>query len=286
MSVLPVSACVMCLAVTGTMVAWLTTERIVVLCIPLATVAAIVAVDALDRAGARKRKAAATARPAPQWAIALLVDADEESGIVRPIVQAFGPPLPSDITVLLAVSDEDSAVQMTSERHFVDPQTATDLVMGTLTLPDGVAMEEAAGWDWAVIVVHERREMARRCGPVSASDLVGDEGELRAPDLEAVPEVPESPPSVPDPVRHLRLTTGLAGTACGLAIGGYLLTTLTPWLWFAAGPLFVVTGFVIVAAALVLYTSCPLCGRSTTVVGRTGAQRCDTCGDQFTFTSV
>ena len=287
MSDLLLSAWATCLAVTGAMAAWLTSDRIVVLCIPLATLAAIVAMNTLDKAAARRSKAAAlAAQPAPTWAISLLVDADEKSSIVRPIVQAFGPPLPSDITVYLAVSDEDGVAQMASERHFVDPQTETELVMGTLTLPDGVSMEKAARWEWAVIVVHERGELARRGGPVSASGLVNDEGELQAPDLEPLPDVPEPSPTAPDPVRRLRLTTGLAGAACGVAIGGYLLTTLTAWLWFAAGPLFVVAGFLLVAAALVLYTTCPLCGLPTTVLGRTGAQRCSVCGETFRLTPV
>jgi hypothetical protein len=287
MTGLLISACATGLAVTGTMPAWLTTDRIVVLCMPLATLAAIVVLNTLDKAGARKRKAAASAaRPTPQWGIALLVDANEESGIIRPIVQAFGPALPSEITITVVVRDEDGVAEMSSERRFIDPQTTTDLVMGTLTLPDDVSMEKAAGWDWVVSVVHEGREIADRRGPVSASGLVNDEGELRTPDLEPLPDVPEPPPQMPDPVRHPGLTTGLAGAAIVLAIGGYLLTTLTPWLWLAAGPLFVVAGFLLVAAALMLYTTCPLCGCTTSVVGRTGLQRCDSCNGQFTSTSV
>lgn len=79
-------------------------------------------------------------------------------------------------------------------------------------------------------------------------------------------------------------TIGFLCAADGIAIGGYLLTTLSAWLWFAAVPLLVLAAIVLVAAALVLYAPCPLCGRLTSVAGRTGAQRCDACGGAFTLT--
>ena len=287
MNGLLIAALATCAALTGALPAWLTTDPIVVLCIPLATCAAIVAMSALDKAAARRRKAAAlAARPAPEWAISLLVDADEKSAVMRPIVQAFGPQLPSAITVSLTVADELGISRMTTEREFLDPQTKSDFVLGTLTLPDGVPIAAAALWDWAVVVRDEGRAIARRRGPLSASGLVNDEGELQAPDMEPVPDDAPPPAPAPIPVRHLRLTIGLAGVACGVTIGGYLLTTLTPWLWFAAVPLFAVASVLLVAAAWLLYAPCPLCGRPTTVMGRSGAQRCDACSGQFTLTPL
>ena len=274
-----------CPALLGTLPAWLTTERIVMLCVPFATCAAIVVLNTLDKAAAGRREAAAlAARPAREWAVSLLVDADEKSGVLRPVVQAFGPPLPSEITVSLAVADEFGTSRMTTERQFVDPQTQTDFVLGTLTLPDGAPIETAVLWDWVVVVLDEGRAIAHRRGPLSASGLVNDEGELQAPDMEPVPDDVTPPARAPVPVRHLRPTLGLAGAACGVTIGGYLLTTLTPWLWFVAVPLFAVASLSFVAATWLLYAPCPLCGRPTTVMGRSGAQRCDACGGQFTLT--
>ncbi len=239
-----------------------------------------------DKRAARRAKAAAlAAQPAPQWAISLLVDADEKSGILRPIVQLLGPQLPSDITVDLHVGDERGDVRLTTERRFSDPATRTDLVLGTLAVPDGVSVAEAALCDWTVVVSHDGHEIARRRGPLAAAPRLNDEAELQAPDLEPEPDVEPPPPATPDPVRHLRWTIGLSCSVCGCAIGGYLLTTLSAWLWFVAVPLFLLAAILLVAAALVLHTPCPLCGRLTTVVGRTGAQRCDACA-RFTLTPV
>ena len=93
----------------------------------------------------------------------------------------------------------------------------------------------------------------------------------------------EPPAALPDTVRHLGLTIGLSASACGCAIGGYLLTTLSAWLWFAAVPLLLLAVILLVAAALLLHVTCPLCARPTTVVGRTGKQLCDACQGEFTL---
>ena len=272
-------------AIAAALPAWLTTERLVVVAIPLATFAVVVAFDAFDKRAARRVKAAAlAAQPAPKWAIALLVDADETSGTLRPIVQVFCPLLPSDIVVDLRVGDEHGDVRLTTERRFLDPETKTNLVLGTLTLPGGVPIAKAALWDWTVVLSNDGHEIARRCGPLSASGLVNDEGELQAPDLEPLPEDVEPPTVTPAPVRRFRWTIGFLCAADGIAIGGYLLTTLAAWLWLAAVPLFLLAGFLLVAAGILLYTTCPLCGRPTTVVGRTRAQKCDACSRGFALT--
>jgi hypothetical protein len=274
-----------CAAIVAGLPTWLTTERLVVVVIPLATLALVLVFDALDKRAARRMKAAAlAAQPAPKWAIALLVDADEKSGILRPSVQVFGPRLASDILVDLRVGDEHGEVRLTTERRFSAPATKNDLVLGTLTLPDGVPAAQAALWDWTVVLSNDGHEIARRCGPLTASGLVNDEGELQAPDLEPVPEEVELPGLTPDPVRRLRWTIGFLCATDGIAIGGYLLTTLTAWLWFAAVPLFLLAGLLLVAAGILLHAACPICGRTTTVVRRTGTQRCDACRGDFTLT--
>jgi hypothetical protein len=273
-----------CAAIAAALPAWLTAERLVVLAIPLATFVLVVVMNELDKRAARRVMAAVRAAPAPKWAIALLVDADERSGILRPSVQVLGPQLSSDIIVDLRVGDEHGDVRLTTERRFSEPATESDLVLGTLTLPDCVPVAQAALWDWTVVLSNDGHEIGRRCGPLSASGLVNDEGELQAPDLEPVPAVVEPPTVTPAPVRRFRWTIGFLSASDGIAIGGYLLTTLAAWLWIAAVPLFLLAGLLLVAAGLLLRATCPLCGRPTTVIGRTRTQRCDACGGDFTLT--
>jgi hypothetical protein len=264
---------------------WLNSERIIVLAIPLAAFAVVVVVDALEkRAAGRMKDIALASQPAPKWAVALLVDADETSSTLRPMVQLLGPQLPSDITVYLRVGDKRGGVCLITERRFLDPETKTDLLLAMIVVPDGVSVAKVAFCDWTVVVSHGGHEMARRCGPLAAAPHLNEEGELQAPDLESVPDETKPPPATPSPVRSRRWTTGLSCAVSSIAIGGYLLTTLSAWLWLAAVPLFVLAGILLVAAALVLCTSCPICGRATTVIGRTGAQRCDACGGAFTLT--
>ncbi len=280
-----ISVSARCAAIAVALPAWLTTERLVVLAIPLATLAALLVMDALDRRGARRAKAAAlAAQPGPRWAIALLVDADEPSGTLRPIVQVFGPRLASEILAELRVGDEHGEVRLTTARRFSEPVTKTDLVLGTLTLPDGAPVAEAALWDWTVVLSSGGHEIARRCGPLTACGLVNEEGELQAPDLEPMPEEAEPPSMPPAPARRLRWTIGFLCAADGIAIGGYLLSTLAAWLWLAAVPLFLLAGLLLVTAGLLLQATCPLCGRPTTVVWRTGTQACDACRGSFTLT--
>jgi hypothetical protein len=284
MDSVPISVFARFAAITAALPAWLTTERLVILAIPLATLAVVVAYDVLDRRAARRVWAAAcAAQPAPQWAIALLVDADEQSGILRPSVQVFGPRLSSDILVDLRVGDERGDVHLTTERRFSQPVTKTDLVLGTLTLPGGTPVAAAALWDWTVVLSNDGHEIARRCGPLSAAGLVNDEGELQAPDLEPVPQNLEPPTTTPAAVRRFRWTIGFLCATDGIAIGAYLLTTLAAWWWLAAAPLFLLAGLLLVVAGILLHTTCPLCGRPTTAAGRTGPQRCDACGGAFTL---
>jgi hypothetical protein len=275
------------LAIGVTAPAWLSADRLVVLCIPLATAVSVVLLDRWDKAAVRRAKAAAiAARPDPEWAISLLVDADEKSGILRPVVQLLGPQLPGDITVDLRVCDTSGEVSLTTERCFSEPATRTDLVLGTLAVPSGISVEKVALCDWSVVVSHNGSQIARRCGPLTGASHDNDEAELRAPDLELAPDEVEPPAPPPEPVRSLRWTIALSCAAGGIAIGGYSLTTLSAWLWFAGAPLIVVAGILAVAAALLFHTVCPLCGGSTTIVGRTGAQHCDSCHQAFTLAPV
>ena len=274
-----------CAAIAAAMPPWLTTDRLVVLAILLATFAVVLICDASDTRTARRSKAVArAAQPAARWAIALLVDADEASGTLRPVVQLLGPQLPCEITVDLQVGDGCGDVRLTTQRYFSEPATRTDLMLGTLALPAGVAVARAALYNWTVIVAGDGDEIARRCGPLAAAACLNEEGELQAPDLEPVPEVVRPPTVTPDPVRRLRWTIVFLCATDVIAIGGYLLTTLSAWLWFAAVPLFLVAGFLLITAAILLFASCPLCGRPTTVIARVGAQRCDACGGDFTLT--
>ncbi len=279
-----ISVLAWCATIAVALPPWLTTGRLVVLAIPLATVGAILVLDVLDNRAVRRAKAAAlAARPNPAWAISLLVDADESSGILRPVVQLLGPRLPHDITVDLCVGDSSGVIGLASERCFTEPARKTDLMLGTLAVPEGVSIETAALCDWTVVVSHAGREIARRCGPLTGAGQSNDEAELLAPDLEAAPDEAEPPPPAPDPVRSLRWTIGLSCAASGIAIGGYLLTTLSVWLWIASVPLILLAVILVVAAALVYHTVCPQCGGPTTIVGRTGVQRCDSCHQGFTL---
>jgi hypothetical protein len=272
-------------AIAAALPAWLTTERLVALAILFATFAVALVFDAFDRRAARRVKAAAlAAQPEPKWAIGLLVDADEESGVLRPSVQVLGPKLPPDALVALRVGDEHGDVRLATQRRFLEPSTKTGLMLGTLALPDGTPVATAALWDWTVVLSDDGHELARRRGPLSAAGLVNDEGELRAPDLEPVPAVVEPPTVTPAPVRRFRWTIGFLCATDGLAIGGYLLTTLASWMWIVAVPLFLLAGLLLVAAGLLLQATCPRCARPTTVIGRSGTQRCDACGGDFTLT--
>ncbi len=277
------------------MPSWLDADLLVVLAIPLATAVFLFLRDAVDRRRARRAGSAARAArsqppPDPQWAIALLVDVDEQSGMLRPIVQLLGPPLPADITIDLCVADESGCLRLDSARRFGFPAAWTDLVLGTLTLPDTVPMARAALCDWTVVVGHDGREIARRGGPLAAAPCLNEEGELQAPDLEQAPDrdpepdVRESPPATPDPVRNWPLTLSFSGACCGIAIGAYLLTMLTAWLWLIAAPVILMVALVLWACALLVYLDCPLCGRLTSVDGRTGRQVCDSCKRSFTLT--
>ncbi len=263
---------------------WLTTQRLVLLGIPLVVAVAVVLMDLWDRRTERRARAAAQATlPKPHWAVSLLVDADEESGTLRPIVQLLGPPLPADVTVAidLHVTDESGDVDLTSERRFSGPARRTDLVLGTLSAPAGVSVERVALCDWTVTVTNDGREIARRRGPLAAAGRLNDEGELQAPDLEPVLDENEPPTLRSGPVRSLRWTFGLACSAAGITASAYLLTTLTAWLWIAAVPLYLLAFILVVAAGFMLHTTCPSCGRYTTVMGRTGSQKCDLCGSSF-----
>jgi hypothetical protein len=268
----------------ATAAACLVSDRFVVLVIPLAAVAVVLLVNQGDKCVARRMEARnRAAQPAPKWAIALLVDADEESRILRPIVQLLGPQLPNEVTVTLRVCDQRGDVRLTTERRFSEPGTRSDLVLGTLAVPDGLLMAEIVRCDWAVMVSHNGHEIARRSGPLTAAACLNDEAELRAPDLEPEPKVVEPPPATPGPARNWRVTIALTSVSIGCATGGYLLTTLSAWLCFAAVPLIWLAGMMLVAASLALNAPCPRCGRLTTVAGRTGAQRCDACRAQFTL---
>ena len=273
---------------------WLDADLLAVLAVPLATAAFLFVMDAVDKRRARRATSAARAaqlqqRPDQQWAIALLVDVDEQSGMLRPTVQLLGPQLPADVTIELLVADESGDLRLTGARRFSSPAAWTDLVLGTLTLPDSVCMATAALCDWSVVVGHNGREIARRGGPLAAAPCLNEEGELQAPDLERAPDrepkpdAAELPRATAAPVRSWRLTIGLAGAFSGIVIGAYLLTMLTVWLWLIAAPIISIAAPVLWLCALTFYLDCPLCGRPTSVDGRTGRQVCDSCKRSFTL---
>jgi hypothetical protein len=262
--------------------AWLTTQRLVLLGIPLVVAAAVVLLDLCDRRAERRARAAAQRTlPKPHWAVSLLVDADEGSGTLRPIVQLAGPPVPADVTVHLHVTGANGDVDLAGERRFSGAARRTDLVLGTLSAPAGVSVERVALCDWTVTVTDDGREIARRRGPLAAAGRLNDEGELQAPDLEPVPDENGPPTLRPSPVRSLRRTLGLAGSAAGISAGAYLLTTFSAWLWILATPAYLLAFVLVVAAGCLLHTTCPSCGGYTTVMGRTGSQQCDLCGTAF-----
>src|SRR5665648_1278598 len=89
MNGLLISALATCAALTGALPAWLTTDRIVVLCIPLATCAAIVAMSALDKAAAFRLRAAALSS-ALMATIAAHVARGMQSTTIRSVVSQAG----------------------------------------------------------------------------------------------------------------------------------------------------------------------------------------------------
>jgi hypothetical protein len=259
-------------------------EYLLSICIVPALVAAILLLDQLDRRAARRLKAK---MGAPQrvgdWSISLLMDADEAAGVLCPTVQLQGPELTSAITVDLRSEREGGSPSLTTSRWFNKPAVGTDLVLGMIAVPVGVSVASAVQRTWTVVVGQDGRQIARRSTRLAAAECLNDEAEIQAPDLEPAPGPAVRPHATLVAVRHLRWTIGFTLAACSCAVGGYLLIMLSPWCWFAAVPLFLMAGTLLMPAALVRFTSCPQCRQTTSVVGRTGTHRCDSCGRQFSL---
>ena len=131
----------------------------------------------------------------PRWTLSLLVDADEESGLLRPSLRIGGPRTPICATVHLEVFDQRGDARLTTVRRFALPEAEMDLALGILALPEGVSADDAAGWDWDVMLREGDEELVRRRGPLAGAGDLNGEAELEAPDLEpAAPAV--SPPDL------------------------------------------------------------------------------------------
>jgi hypothetical protein len=143
--------------------------------------------------------------PTP-WTLSLLVDADEQSGVLRLSLRIGGPRTPICATVHLEVFDERGESRLSTVRRFVRPEPQMDLNLGALTLPNRVSADEAACWDWDVVLHEGDEELVRRRGPLAGAGDLNGEAELGAPDL-----VP-APPTVSPP----DLATLLALLAAGV----------------------------------------------------------------------
>jgi WD40 repeat protein len=99
------------------------------------------------------------------------------------------------------------------------------------------------------------------------------------------PEVRPAPRAPAANVRRPGLTAVLlciAASACG--VGGYLLTTLSGWLWLIAVPLFLIALLLLVSALFARSVTCPHCFRRTTVIfARTGDRTCTSCQRKLTW---
>ena len=89
-------------------------------------------------------------------------------------------------------------------------------------------------------------------------------------------------PAPDKPVRKPALTVVLLCIAAACAGGGYLLTTLSGWLWLAAVPLFGISLVVIMYALLTRFVTCPHCFERVIVMSRSGIHICVSCERRFT----
>jgi hypothetical protein len=154
---------------------------------PVPVVAPVAAPQPSPSPEAPAEQPAAPPDEPPPWSLALLVDADEQSGVLRPTLRIGGPRTPLSATVLLEVLDKRGAPRLTMVRRFARPEAKMDLTLGTLALPDRISADEAAGWDWSLVVHEGGEELARRRGPLASAGDLNGEAELEAPDLAPAP---------------------------------------------------------------------------------------------------
>ncbi|MBN1320569.1 MAG: hypothetical protein JXA87_07000 [Thermoleophilia bacterium] len=254
------------------------------------TLAGVLALSQWDKRVARRVQARSAAmqpasEPPQEWRVSLLVDANEDCGILRPIIQLVGPPLPSLVTVDLSVGKRSALPYLSTRRRFMDPTTSSDLVLGTLRVPEGLSVAKVAREHWTVTVSQESQEIAHHRGPLIPTPSLNAEAELCAPDLE-----PESrggyrlvrlPRTHEAPVRHLGNTIRLTVFACFLIVAGALTVMQLNWLCLPGAVVIGLGGVFALGASRSLYVDCPLCGQETVVMGRTAAQRCEACNGRF-----
>ena len=85
------------------------------------------------------------------------------------------------------------------------------------------------------------------------------------------------------PIRRRGWTVWLLTGGVWCILGGYFLTTVSAWYWLAAGPLFVVALGLMLAAAFMRQTRCPLCGKRSVVYDSHGSTTCGSCKGTYGF---
>jgi hypothetical protein len=166
-------------------------------------------------------------------------------------------------------------------RCFANPTAGTDLVLGSIYVPDGASFARATHGTWTVAVSHEGREIARRRSRLIAAASLNAEAELEAPDLEVEQELIRLPRTRLTPVRHLGETLALGLAACVFVAVGDLAAMASLWLLPPALVLIGVGGAFGYAASLKLFVPCPVCGNVTGVFGRRARQQCEICEHPF-----
>jgi hypothetical protein len=114
------------------------------------------------------------------------------------------------------------------------------------------------------------------------SDGAGEAAEAAAQPIAGDAVTKFTLPAPDKPVRKPALTVGLLCIAAACTAGGYLLTTLSGWLWLVAVPLFGVSVVVVVYGLLVRFVTCPHCFGRVMVMSRSGTHICVSCERRFT----
>ena len=94
------------------------------------------------------------------------------------------------------------------------------------------------------------------------------------------------PPTRAAPLRTRRAAFLYLFLAVVFAAAGYLLTTVSAWLWLVAVPLFWMSLGSLIRALTALIAhdvTCPYCSQQTPVMRRLGTKTCGSCKREFTL---
>lgn len=96
-------------------------------------------------------------------------------------------------------------------------------------------------------------------------------------------ETGHSPLTVVLPAHRPAVTVISLCVALACGAGGYLLTTVSGWLWLVAVPLFLASISLLLNALVTRIVTCPYCSQSMSVRSRAGTKVCNSCNREFTL---